>query len=147
MLDGTLDKQYAIVALANHGVTDINVLGAHLTDAWELTTKRFRHTVMAETGTLATAQALATTANDYRQMVVSAEGLRNTSGEIAAYMGAIIAGEDDPALPFNGVDLPSLYLPDDSDVPLTEEIEAGIAGGLCMLGSTIRKPRLISFGR
>ena len=140
-LDVVLDKRYKLVAVANHAAADVDDLRAHLSDAWELTTKRFRHTIMAETGTLATGLALATRANDFRQLVVSAEGFRNTPGELAAYVGAIVAGEDDPARPFNDVELPSVYLPDDAAIPLTEELEVGIAGGLFMLSVNDAKTR------
>lgn len=132
-LDLLEDKDYDIVVAANHTSTDIADFAAHIATAWEATTKRWRHTILAERGSRATAQALATAADDWRQMVIAAEGFRNTCGEIAAYVGTMLAGEDDPALPWNGVALPSLYPPEKADIPTSAEQESGIAGGLFML--------------
>jgi phage tail sheath gpL-like len=68
-------------------------------------------------------------------MVVSAEGFRNTPSEIAAYIGTMLAAEPDPALPWNDVALPSLYLPEKADIPTNAELESGIGGGLFMLST------------
>jgi len=132
-LDLLEDKDYDIVACANHASTDVSDFADHIATTWAATAKRWRHTLMAERGTLATAQALATSADDWRQMVISAEGFRNTPAEIAAYVGTMLAAETDPALPWNDVELPSLYLPEKSDIPTNAELESGIGGGLFML--------------
>jgi phage tail sheath gpL-like len=133
-LDSLLDRDYDFVVAANHQSADIADFAAHHTSAWNAGTKRWRHSVLAERGSLATAQALATAADDYKQIVISAEGFRNTCGEIAAYVAGALGGEDDVKLPWNDVELLSLYLPEPADVPSDAEIETGIAGGLFMLG-------------
>jgi len=69
-------------------------------------------------------------------------GLRgNTPGEIAAYLAAVAAAEEDPAQPFNDIPLPDLYLPDAADIPTTAEIEAAIAGGMTILATNDRGTR------
>jgi len=128
-----LDKDYDVIVLENHAAADVADCTTHLATAWGAGQKRWRHTLMAERGTLATAQALATAADEYTQMIVSAEGFRNQDCEIAAYIGTMLAAEDDPALPFNGVACKSLYLPEKADIPTNAEIESGISGGLFML--------------
>jgi phage tail sheath gpL-like len=132
-LDTLADKDYDFIAVYNHTSTSNADLAAHLDGMFAPGTKRWRQTIMAERGTLATAQALATGANDYRRVVVSAEGFRNTPGQIAAYLAGIMGGAADPALPWNNVELPSLALPNAADVPTTAEIESGIGGGLLVL--------------
>jgi phage tail sheath gpL-like len=134
-LDLLLDKDYDIVAIANHAAADVADLAAHIAEAWNPATKRWRHSVMAERGSIATGQALATAADEYGQMVVQAEGFRNTPAEIAAYVGTMLAAESDPARPWSDVPLPSLYLPDAGDIPLRAELNSAIAGGLFMLST------------
>ena len=132
-LDILVDKDYEVVAAMNHTTVDTADFASHLVDMFAPGTKRWRHTIMGERGSLATAQALATSADDFKQMFVSAEGFRNTPGELAMSVGALIAAEDDVTLPFNGVDLQELALPDAADVPTQAEKESGIGGGLLML--------------
>jgi phage tail sheath gpL-like len=134
-LDLLEDKDYDVVVTANNKAGDIADCADHIATCWEATTKRWRHCLMAGRGTLATQQALATAADDWRQMVVSAEGFRNTPSEIAAYIGTMLAAEPDPALPWNDVALPSLYLPEKADIPTNAELESGIGGGLFMLST------------
>jgi len=140
-LDVLVDKDYDVVVSANHATQDIDAFADHLAEMWATQNKRWRFSLIAETGTLAIATVLATQADDFKQMVVSCEGFRNTPAEIAAYVGAIIAAEDDPALPFNGVELPDLYLADADDLPSGLEMDAGIAGGLFFLGANARGTR------
>jgi phage tail sheath gpL-like len=128
-----LDKDYAMVAISNHAAADVADFATHLATAWGAGQKRWRHTLMAERGSLATGQALATAADEYGQMVVSAEGFRNTCAELAAYWATIFAAEDDPAASFNLLDAPSLYPPEKADIPTSAEIESGIGGGMCVL--------------
>ena len=127
------------IAIANHASTDVSDFDAHLDSMWLPAQKYWRWGVMAETGSLATAQALATAANDYRQLVISAEGFRNTPGEIAAYVAMVLAGESDPALPFNDVELPDVYLPPDASLPTRTELETALAGGLLPLSANDAK--------
>ena len=132
-LDELADKDYDLVAVSNHAAADVSDCRSHLDSMFDSGTKRWRHTIMAETGSLATAQALATAADDFRQLVVSAEGFKNTPSEVAAYLVGILGGASDPTLPWNNVELPDLYLPDTSDIPTNAELNAGINGGLFML--------------
>lgn len=133
-LDLLIDRNYHVIAIANKTTTDTADLGLHLTSMWAAGENKWRFAVMAERGTLAAAQLLADDEQTrYDMSVISAEGFRNTGGEIAAYGAAILAAEDDPAQPFNGIDLPDLYMPTDANVPTNTEIETGIAGGLTML--------------
>lgn len=140
-LDVLGDKDYDMVALANHTSTDIDDCDAHLDEMFAAGQKRWRHTIMAETGVLSAGTTLATAANDYRQMVVSAEGFPNTPGEIAAYLAMTIAARTDPALPFNHLELGSLYLPAASKVPLDSEIETALAAGATVLSVNEQQTR------
>ncbi len=134
-LDNLGDKDYDVVVLANHTTADITNNTSHLDTMFAAGTKRWRHTMMAERGTLATAQVLATAADNFRQTVISAEGFRNTPGEIASLNAGIIGGAVQPNLPWNNVELGPLFLPDSSDIPTGAEVEAGINGGLWMLSA------------
>ncbi len=127
------------IAIANHAATDVTDYDAHLDSMWLPGQKYWRWSVMAEIGSLATAQALATAANDFRQVVISSEGWRNTPGEIAAYIAFILASRSDTAIPFNDEPLPDLYLPADTDLPLKTEVESALAGGLLILGANEAK--------
>jgi phage tail sheath gpL-like len=132
-LDVLEDKDYDVVCCSNHAAADVADYLVHIATTWGATAKRWRHCLLAERGTIATGQALATAGDDWRFMVVQAEGWRNTCGETAAYVATILAAEDDPALPWNDVELPSLYPPDKADIPTNAELESGISGGMLML--------------
>lgn len=140
-LDVLIDKDYDFIAFSNHTSTDISDMAAHNTSMWDPITKKWRFGVIAETGSLATGQALATAADDMGQIVITAEDWPNTPGEIAAYCAAIWAGETDPAKPFTELDLPSLYLPDAASVPTAAEIESAIAGGMTILTTNAQRTR------
>lgn len=132
-LDLLEDKDYDFVVCGNHIADDIDEFGTHLNATWASGVKRWRHTVLAERGTLATAQALATAADDYRQVVIAAEGFRGTPGEIASYVAAQWAAEKDPNLPWNDWELDSIYLPETADIPTGAELNTYIAGGLTIV--------------
>ena len=132
-LDVLEDKDYDFVAVSNHQTADISDFQDHLNSAFLPGTKRWRFGMVAENGTLATAQALADAADDFRQIVISGEGYKNTPGELAAYIAGYMGGAPDPAIPWNFRELPTLALPDEADIPSGPEIEAGINGGLFML--------------
>jgi len=133
-LDLLIDRNYHVIAIGNHTTVDTAFLATHLDEMWAAGEKKWRHAVLAETGSLATAQLLADDVNtDYRISVISAEGFKNVDSEIAAYCAAMLAAEVDPAQPFNHQELRDLYMPLESDVPTNAEIETGIAGGLTML--------------
>lgn len=140
-LDVLADKDYDFVAIANHAAADVADFTTHLDEMFDAGTKRWRHGIMAETGTLGTAQALATAADDFRQIVVSAEGFPNLPSEVAAYVASTLGGESDPAKPWNNVELPSLALPAAADVPTNTELQSGISGGLFMLSVNEQQSR------
>ena len=132
-LDVLADKDYDFVAIANHKAADITDFTTHLDAMFAAGVKRWRFGLMTDTTSLATGQALATAADDFRQVVVEAEDFRNTPGEISAYLAGILGGAADPALPWNNVELPTLFLPDPANVPTAAELNSGINGGLFML--------------
>lgn len=132
-LDVLNDKDYDIIALANNTTTDVTDLDNHFATMFLPGEKKWRQGMIALQTTQAAAQVIATAADDFKHHVISAEGFRNTPGEIAAYTGMVLASEFDPARPFNDVTLPRLALPDAADIPTTAELESGIGGGLFML--------------
>lgn len=132
-LDVLADKDYDFVATANHQAADILDYTTHLDTMFAAGVKRWRFGLLADTASLATGQALASAADDFRQIVIEAEDFRNTPGEIAGYLAGILGGAADPALPWNNVALPSLFLPDPANVPTAAELNSGINGGLFML--------------
>lgn len=134
-LDALEDKDYDFVVCANHAAADVADFAAHLVNTWDAGAKRWRFTCMAETGSLATGQGLATAADDYKQLVITAEDFPNTPGEIVAYVCAAMAGETDPALSFNNVPMKGLYLPPKASIPTNAEIESAIAGGMTILST------------
>jgi phage tail sheath gpL-like len=144
-LDATATQNFDVVAIENHKSADMTDLATHLTTMWGPTVKRFRWAFVGEITTLATAQALATAADAYNTVVISQEGGATLPGELAAGLGAIAAGEDDPALPFHGLELLWPALPKDpADDPTDAELESGIAGGLWMLEANATRTRVMA---
>lgn len=137
-LDAAVDQTYHAVAIANHGATDITDLIAFFAVAGSASAKRWAMAVIAETGSLATAQALATASNRMEQVIVTAEEFTNMPGEIAAQVATTFESQEDPAMPFYGDEL-DLYLPPEASVPTDAEIESAIAGGMTILSVNAQK--------
>ena len=131
-LDLAVDRYYHAIAVANHTSTDVSDLKAHIDDMGLPQTKKWVFGVLAETAGLSTADTLGTTANYKEVCVINAENFPNTCGEIAAVLATTLMAEEDPALPFDFVELP-LFLPADSDVPTDTEIETALAAGTTIL--------------
>jgi phage tail sheath gpL-like len=141
-LDTLIDKTYQSVAVANHTAADVAALIEHAHEVGTPSAKAWTTCYVAETGTLATQTALAVGANDMAMVVIGAEDFPNTPGEIAATFAATIEAEADPALSFDGVELP-LYPPPIASVPGDAEIEAALAAGASILTVNPQRSRAV----
>ena len=70
---------------------------------------------------------------NYRIVAVCYHGATNQEPEIAASVAAVLADSKDPALPFNGVNLPGLKPVEDQYKLTFERMEAAMRKGVCMI--------------
>lgn len=130
--DVLVDKTYHGKVIANHTVTDVTKMAAHLDLVNGYDAKKFSFGYLAETGTLSTATTLSTGANKETISIVSAEGWPSMPGELAAQMAVTIEAEEKTQRSHNGVEL-DLPLPPDAAVPTPAEQNTAIAAGLNIL--------------
>lgn len=139
-LDTLLDRDYDAIVLGNHGATDISDAVAHNAAAWGYEQQRFRHVIIGERGTLATANGLATPANDKTVVVVGCEGCPNLPGEMAAAFAAATWSKTNNSgvAPNANLDGERLYLypPSSSDAYTSAEIESALTAGVTPLVPT-----------
>ncbi len=134
-LDALASRDYLIIALSNHTSTDVTALGTHLDAMWAAAKKRYRHAIMGETSTLATATTLAAAANRKDILVAGMEASPSLPGEIAASVGVMLISHDRPSHNYDGTELP-LYAPSDTYVFDDAEIESALSGGVVPLSVT-----------
>ena len=127
-LDNSLSKYFEIKALANHLAADIAIVNAHLDEAWAADQKRWHFVVYGENGTLATANGLATIANDERQVFVTYEESPSTPGLQAAAVATTVAARELPNFNWDDADIP-LAAPPDGAVYDSPELEVALAAG------------------
>ena len=127
-LSNSLSRYYETTAIANHVAADITVLQTHLATGWLFDEKRWTFGIMAETGTLATANTLATTADDHRIAIVTYEGSGTLPGQVAAATAVSISARELPNYNWDGQEIP-LGIPADADVYTTAELESALAAG------------------
>lgn len=124
-LDKTKQVEVWHIAISNNESADITDLDAHLDEMWATMTDRFRFAHIAEISALATAQSLASSANDERIAVHTYAGARTLPGQIAAGMAAMMAARERPnfnhcgtELPFVGPALGSAYSPTEQNTAI-----------------------------
>lgn len=127
-LSNALSMNFETVAIANHQSGDVTALDSHLDQAWAAGEKRWRFAIMAENGTLSTANTLASSANSERMVVVTYEGSPSTPGQIAAAMAVAISARDLPNYNYDYQELP-LAMPKNSEVYTALEIESALSAG------------------
>jgi len=144
-LDAAEGQDFKFIAIENHKSADITDLATHLASMWAATTKRFRFAFVGGRASLATQQALASAADDFKVVQITAENFPLLPGEMAAGIAAIRAGEDDPALHINELELGWCPLPlSDADLPTDAEIESAIAGGMTILTANAARTKAMT---
>jgi len=127
-----LTGDYECVAIANHASADVTALNTHLDAAWDAAQKRWRHSFMAETGTLSTATTLAGSADDHRQQIASYYNCPNWPGEIAASLAVAVSAREAPNYNWDFDEMP-LGMPPDADAYTSSEVETALAAGVIPL--------------
>lgn len=127
-LSNSLSKLFETKAIANHVAQDITDFKAHLDLAWAEDEKRWCHAIMAEHGTLSTANTLATTADDERISVISYEDCPGLPGETAAAIAVNVSARELPNYNWDGQGMP-LPAPPDASVYTSTEVESALAAG------------------
>lgn len=89
--------------------------------------------VLGWRGTFATGTTLSSRLNSERVIVGWYNGCLQSNAMIAAGLGAIIAGEEDPAKPLNTLEVLGLSLVDDAYKPLFNEVNQALFNGLSPL--------------
>lgn len=137
-LDAMLDRDYDAIALGNHTATDVSDAVAHNAAAWGYEQQRYRHVILGERGTLATANGLATPANNKTVVIVGCEGCPNLPGEMAAAFAAATwskVKDDGTTSPNANLDGEVLYLypPQSADAFTSAEQNSALASGVTPL--------------
>lgn len=131
-LANALGPDYDAIALGNHASADIALALAHVTAAWTASEKKWRWIVLGENGTIGTATALASAANDRAIAVINCEQCPNLTGEIAAAAAFGLLSRSRPNGNWDGMRLP-LYPPYDAYDFTNTEVETALAAGLTPL--------------
>lgn len=134
-LDALLDKDYDFICIGNHLAGDVTALITHTTAAWGFAEKKFRFGVLAERGTVSTANTLATGGNDKTVLVITYEGCPNLPIEIAVAAATAAAGKVNPNANLDGEVL-ELYPPAANLAYTASEIESALAAGATPLAPT-----------
>ncbi len=127
-LDNSLAQYFESKVIANHLAADIAILEAHQDDAWAPAAKRWNHAFLAETGTLATANALSTTSDDERIQVITYEDSPALPSEIAAAVAVAVSSQEQANFNWDFFEIP-IALPPDASVYSDAEIESALAAG------------------
>lgn len=104
-------EQYDIIISPFNASTDLDYLVTHLDTVSGPMEQRPGIGVAAIDGVLATVTTLTSGRNSGRLLVGYLRGTRSPSYEIAAALGAVIAGEEDPARPLNTLALDGINAP------------------------------------
>ena len=131
-LANLLAVDYDVLAFANHAAADVAAALSHLAAAWSPTEKRWRWIVLGETGTIGTATALSSAANEKGMLVASCEGSASLPSELAAAVALAITAQARPNANYDGMVLP-LAPPSASIAYTTSEVESALAAGLTPL--------------
>ncbi len=139
-LDATLATDFNAIAIANHTAADVDIARDHLDEAWDAGSKRWRHVFLGDTGSLGSAQSLAS-ADDFRFTVVAMRNSPSLPSEIAAATAALTFSEEKPNFNYDGAELP-IFPCKASDAWTGAEIEALLAAGVTPLSRARRNDRV-----
>jgi phage tail sheath gpL-like len=120
------------IAIANHKAADITDALAHIADMWDPAEKKWRWIFLGERGSVATATALASAANQTAIVVGNCEDSPSLPGEIAACLCAAVFGRERPNAGYNKLRVP-LYPPPMAQAFTTTEIETALLAGVTPL--------------
>lgn len=117
--DPTIATALAVVFASGHNViitpwndsTNLTALRTHLDSVSGALEKRGCVGIAAHTGTLAASTTLAPTINGGRISMLLVPSAYENSYEVAAAYGAVVAGEEDPAMPLNTLGLTGIAAP------------------------------------
>src|SRR6185369_2177350 len=104
-------EQYDVIVSPFNASADLDYLKTHLDTVSGPMEQRPGVGIAASDGVLATVTTLAAGRNSGRLLLAYLRGTRSPSYEIAAAMGAVIAGEEDPAVPLNTLELKGIHAP------------------------------------
>jgi len=141
-------EQYHIIATALNDQTSLEAVSDHLDSVSGPLEQRPGRGVYATTGTLAAATTLAGQINSGRMNHVFLRATRSISYEVAASYGAVMAFEEDPAMPLNTLELDGIHAPAiDQRLSRTEQ-ESCLHNGVSPLevgpGETVQIVRAIT---
>ena len=135
-LAAALGADYDTIALANNKAADIALALTHVTTAWGVSEKKWRWIVFGSHGTIGTATALASAANDKAIVIANGENCRSMPSEIATAMSLAISSRSRPNANWDGLELP-LAPPPEADQFTNTEIETALAAGLTPLQAVV----------
>ncbi len=98
--------------------------------------------VMAWRGSYATGTTFTSKLNSERITVAWYKGAIESNAMIAAGYGAVITGEEDPAMPLNTLEVKGLTLVDDSQKPLFTEVNQALFNGLSPLEVVVNRVQI-----
>ena len=127
------------IAINNHQTDDVEDLLEHVQTMWGIAEKRWRWGFVGETGSLATASALAEAANDRGLIIGSVEGSPSLPFEVATALAVGMGTRERCNALFNRMPVP-IYPP--ARGYNGSEVEAGIAAGLTIL-TPIERGRVV----
>lgn len=104
-------EQYHIIATALNDQTSLTALSDHLDAVSGPLEQRPGRGIYATTGSLAAATTLAGQINSGRMNHVYLRGTRSNAMELAAGYAAIMAFEEDPAMPLNTLEIKKIHAP------------------------------------
>jgi phage tail sheath gpL-like len=127
-LSNSLAKFFETVAIANNLAADVAVLDTHLDIAWGGDEKRWIFPVMANNGTLSTANTVSNTANDERIVNVTYEDSPEMNGNTAAAIAVHISARELANYNWDGQET-TIAPPPDASVYTSTEIESALQAG------------------
>lgn len=115
-------EQYHIIATSLNDQTSLTALATHIDSVSGPLEQRPSRGVYATTGTLAAATTLAGQINEGRMNHAFLRGTRSLSWDLASAYAAVMAFEEDPAMPLNTLELTGIHAPDiDQRLSRTEQ--------------------------
>ena len=129
----SLSLDFDSIAIANHASADVTALGTHFASAWAPAEKKWRFAMIAENGSVSTANALSSAADSEKFCVLNCEGMPDLPGNVAARTAAHVAtfiprdGEK-PNANWDDSEIGS-YAPSFANTFTSTELESALGGG------------------
>jgi phage tail sheath gpL-like len=123
---------YDAIVLENHAAADVALALSHVTTAWTATEKKWRWVFLGEPGSIGTATALSSAANDRAIVVANCNTCPNLPGEIATAVATGMLSRSRPNGNWDGLRLP-LYPPYDANDMTNTQVESALAAGITPL--------------